>query len=193
VSAQAKVKKLKDKAYRRAYMQGHVRSGIAYQIRALREQRGLSQKAFAELVGTKQSVISRLESTEYGKVSVQTLLDIATAIDVALNIRFCSYPEFLNRTADVSVDALKVPSFEDSNWDKETAEPTSIIVPDGTVATQAQVITQFHPIAFVQNATGVGLWLMISFNTSRTPDAQGLLNTGTFIPTSVTSESALLT
>ncbi|MEO8883058.1 MAG: hypothetical protein ABI377_06570, partial [Devosia sp.] len=58
--------------------------------------------------------ISRLESTEYGKASVQTLLDIASANDVALVVRFVSYPEFLAQTSDMSPQALQPETIHES-------------------------------------------------------------------------------
>ena len=102
------------KKYRDVYMQSRVRGGIANQIQALRAKVGLTQAAFATLTGKKQSVISRLEDTAYGKMSVQTLLDIATALDVALLVRFVSYPEFLARTADMSQAALQPATIHES-------------------------------------------------------------------------------
>jgi transcriptional regulator with XRE-family HTH domain len=63
---------------------------------------GLTQKEMAEKIGKPQSVISRLEDDEYGKVSVQTLLDVAQAVDVALLVQFVSYPDFLERMRDKS-------------------------------------------------------------------------------------------
>jgi transcriptional regulator with XRE-family HTH domain len=97
-----------NKAYRDSYLDTHVRSGIAYQIQALREKLGLSQYAFAKKIGMTQSVVSRLENPEYGKVTVQTLIQVAMALEVALLIRFCSYPAFLAAIADLSPDALAV-------------------------------------------------------------------------------------
>lgn len=82
------------KDYRDAFLETTVRAGVAYQIRAIREKIGLSQLEFAEKTGKKQSTISRLESTEYGRVSVQTLLDIAASNDLALLVRFVDYPTF---------------------------------------------------------------------------------------------------
>jgi transcriptional regulator with XRE-family HTH domain len=75
------------------YVEGHVKGGIAYQIQALREKSGLNQKDFGNQIGKPQSVVSRLESTEYGSVSVETLLDVAKALDVALQVRFSNYVE----------------------------------------------------------------------------------------------------
>ena len=99
---------VRSKAYRDAYVSEHVRASVAYQIQALREKMGLSQTAFAEKVGMKQSVISRLENPNYGKVTVQTLLQVALALDIAILVRFCSYPEFLEKLSNVSPEALAV-------------------------------------------------------------------------------------
>jgi hypothetical protein len=55
-----------------------------------------------------QSVVSRLENPDYGKVTVQTLLQVAIALDIALLVRFCSYPDFLAAIADVSPEAFAV-------------------------------------------------------------------------------------
>lgn len=96
-----------EKAYRDGYLQAKVRGMIAYQIQALREKTDLSQTEFAKQIGKTQSVVSRLENTEYGKVTIQTLLDIACALDVALVVKFASYPDFLFQTRDASVAALQ--------------------------------------------------------------------------------------
>jgi ribosome-binding protein aMBF1 (putative translation factor) len=53
---------------------------IAMQIHRLRTKAGLSQKQLAQLVGTTQSVISRLESTEYSGHSMNMLEKIAAAL-----------------------------------------------------------------------------------------------------------------
>jgi transcriptional regulator with XRE-family HTH domain len=105
--------KLKSKPYRQAYVAEHVRTGIAYQIRSLRAQRGWSQKRLAEEMGKPQSVVSRLEDPDYGKLSVQTILEGAAAFDVALLVQYISFPEFLRRTQDVSPEALRVDSFDE--------------------------------------------------------------------------------
>ena len=104
--------RLKGKAYREAYVEEHVRTGIAYQIRALRAQRDWPQKKLAEEMRKPQSVVSRLEDPEYGKLSVQTLLEVAATFDVALIVQFVGFPEFLRRTRDVSPEAMRADSFD---------------------------------------------------------------------------------
>lgn len=106
--------KFANKKYRDGFLQAQVRGRIAYQIQALRRKFGLTQSEFAERTGKKQSVISRLENTEYGKVSVQTLLDIAAGLNVALVVQFVSFPEFLKRSTDMSDAALQPETIDES-------------------------------------------------------------------------------
>ena len=52
----------------------------------MREQAGLTQEQMAERMGTTQSVISRIESEKYEKVTVSTLLKAASVTGFKLNI-----------------------------------------------------------------------------------------------------------
>jgi len=103
----------RDPEFRHEFMAEHIRSGIAYQIRAMRDARRWNQKKLATKAGKPQSVMSRLEDPDYGKVSIQTLIGLAKAFDVALLVRFVGFGEFLIRTADLSPDALNAPEFND--------------------------------------------------------------------------------
>jgi|ERR1043166_384429 transcriptional regulator with XRE-family HTH domain len=107
------MQKLSRKAYRAAYVGEHVRRGIAAQIRAMRDQRGWNQGKLSKELGKPQSVVSRLEDPSYGKVTVQTLLEVAATFDVALQIRFVPFSSFLQQTRDVSTSSMRVVSFDD--------------------------------------------------------------------------------
>lgn len=100
---------LNDKEFRDGYLDSHVKMFIAEQIKCLRGDK--SQKEFAKELGTTQSVISRLENPEYGKVTIQTLLEIASKLDIALLVRFAGYPEFMEVTSDFSENTFKPKSF----------------------------------------------------------------------------------
>ena len=107
----AKFERFKSKDYRMSYMSARVRTSIAWQIRELRESNQMSQSELAKRIGTRQSAVSRLENTEYGRASVQTLLDVATALDVALVVKFASYDEFLRQHGSLKESALSVENF----------------------------------------------------------------------------------
>jgi transcriptional regulator with XRE-family HTH domain len=114
VTDRNELKHFESKKYRDGYLQSRVRGYIAYQIQALREKLDMTQEAFANLTGKKQSAISRLEDTEYGRVSVQTLLDVASATNVALVVKFVSYPEFLDQTRLMAPEALQPDTIQES-------------------------------------------------------------------------------
>lgn len=63
---------------------------IAGQVYDLRKKAGLTQKEVAELVGTKQSNIARIESADYKSYSHKTLEKIAKALNARLEVRVIS-------------------------------------------------------------------------------------------------------
>lgn len=117
------VGKLQDKEYRDAYMRATVTHGLAHQIRVNRELRNLSQQSLAAKCGgkTTQVVISRLEDPSYGKFTLNSVLKIASALDVALVVRLVPYSKFLLETADKSVMGLCAKSFSEDNLNAKQA------------------------------------------------------------------------
>jgi len=61
---------------------------VAMKVYEARTEAGLSQKKLAELVGTQQSVISRIEDAEYEGHSLKLLRRIAKALGKELQIEF---------------------------------------------------------------------------------------------------------
>lgn len=60
---------------------------IAFQIYDLRKKAGLTQKQLAELVGTKQSNIARIESADYTGYTLTTLEKVTKALKAKLEIK----------------------------------------------------------------------------------------------------------
>ncbi len=60
---------------------------IAFQIHDLRNKAGLTQKQLAELVGTKQSNIARIEDADYAGYTFKTLEKVTKALSAKLEIR----------------------------------------------------------------------------------------------------------
>jgi ribosome-binding protein aMBF1 (putative translation factor) len=60
---------------------------IKHEIIRLRLEQGLSQKELAEKINTKQSAISRLESSDYNP-SIELLAKVANALGKELQISF---------------------------------------------------------------------------------------------------------
>jgi transcriptional regulator with XRE-family HTH domain len=101
---------LSDPGFREAYFTSQLKTFLADQIRALRGDR--AQAEFGRIIGKPQSVVSRLENETYGQLSLQTLIDIANKLDIALLVRFVDWPAFLRLTSDYSAAAIAPPSFD---------------------------------------------------------------------------------
>jgi hypothetical protein len=99
----------KREKFRRSYFARQLKIFLAAQIRALRGDR--TQTEFGELIGKPQSVVARLERESYGKVNLQTLIDIAQKLDIALIVRFVNFSTFLEWTKDYSQEALAPQSY----------------------------------------------------------------------------------
>ena len=77
-----------DDAQRQASLQEErVNAEVARIIYELRQEAGLTQKQLADLVGTTQSVISRLEDADYEGHSLSMINRIARALDKRLSVR----------------------------------------------------------------------------------------------------------
>jgi len=96
-------------------MESTIENLIAWQVRINREERGLTQAELAEMMGTKQSAISKLEDPEGGDVLLSTLMKAAHAFDCALLVRLVDYDEFASRTRDVRPERLFAPAFSESH------------------------------------------------------------------------------
>lgn len=108
-----KMKKLsKSREDRAAFVSSQIDVGIPFQIRALREQRNMDQKALANAARMAQPRISAIESPGYGSFTLDTLKRVAAAFDVALIVRFGAFSELVKQSNEFSPDSFRVPSFE---------------------------------------------------------------------------------
>ena len=78
---------VKDDPKRKAALQEErVNAEVASLIRQLRKDAGISQAKLADLIGTTQSVISRLEDADYEGHSLTMLSRIASAMNQKLTV-----------------------------------------------------------------------------------------------------------
>jgi transcriptional regulator with XRE-family HTH domain len=108
------VRQLDEKELRHAYMEDQVRTRVAIQIKALRDQaeRQWSQVELGRRAGKPQNVISRIENPDYGHLTLQTLFDMAGAFDLPLYIDFPEWEDWLERMKEINAKVLQRRSFE---------------------------------------------------------------------------------
>jgi transcriptional regulator with XRE-family HTH domain len=105
--------KLKELAYRKAYIASQINIGIPFQIRALMKARGWTQETLAEKTGMLQPRISGLMKPGKTRPNIETLRRVAEAFDCALLVRFAPFSELAKWAENFEPDSFNVPSFND--------------------------------------------------------------------------------
>ena len=79
-------RKLENEDFRRRFEEADQAWDIALQLAALRKARDLTQQQVAELLGTKQQAIARLENPAYSGHSLSMVRKYAEALRAIVNI-----------------------------------------------------------------------------------------------------------
>jgi transcriptional regulator with XRE-family HTH domain len=101
------------KEYRHAFVEEKVRTQLAVQIRTIREQRAMGRPEFADLMKKAPSWVFRLEDPNQPPPTISTLLQVAEAFDIDLDISFRSFSRLLDQIDQMGPDSFSVPSFEE--------------------------------------------------------------------------------
>lgn len=101
--------KLKDPKRRKRFVANQIKNAFAFQVRALRKAREMSQQQLAADAGTTQALISRIERDGATNLSVKTLQKIADAFDVALVVRLEPIDRLLHWVDNLSPEAMSFP------------------------------------------------------------------------------------
>ncbi|MFZ0663429.1 MAG: helix-turn-helix transcriptional regulator [Acidobacteriaceae bacterium] len=116
------VTQLRSKEYRDEFVAAQIRVGLPMQCRALRENREWTQPQLAEAAGMSQPRISEIERPGERKLNLDTLLRLASAFDVALQVRFIPFSKFVDDDDDVDLNDFRVPTFEEDLRNLEAEE-----------------------------------------------------------------------
>lgn len=104
---------LQDEERRYAYADSVVNALVSAQIKALREDRNLNQERLAELIGTRQSGVSRFERADYSAWKIDTLRKLARAFGVRLRVSFEDFGSLVNEVSGFTKERLAPRKFED--------------------------------------------------------------------------------
>jgi transcriptional regulator with XRE-family HTH domain len=101
------------KEYRHAFTEESIRSRLTAQIRGIREQRRWDYKAFAKELDRKLAWAYRLEDPNETLPTIPTLLEVAEAFDIALDVRFLPFSKFLDDVSGLSPASFTAEPFID--------------------------------------------------------------------------------
>lgn len=79
-------RKLADPDFRARFEKASRAWDVALQLAALRRARGLTQRQVAEMLGTHQQAIARLEDPSYGNQSLAMVRRYAAALDASIDV-----------------------------------------------------------------------------------------------------------
>jgi transcriptional regulator with XRE-family HTH domain len=124
---------LRDKKYRDGYVASQIAIGLPFQIRALRRSRGWTQAQLAEAADMSQPRIAEIERAGRRRFNLDTLLRIASAFDVGLEVGFAPFGAVVDHAERFDPDAFDVASFNDEVHEAERCSdrgaPTSHSMP----------------------------------------------------------------
>lgn len=99
--------------YREAFVDEAIRSRITAQIAALRAREGGDYKTFAEKLGKKVAWAYRLEDPNMPLPTISSLLEVAAACDIGVDVRFCRFSDLIRDVSSLNSEAFSIPSFEE--------------------------------------------------------------------------------
>ena len=141
--------KLKKDDYLSGFVSASARHWITRQIRTRRNRNSWSQKQLGEAAGKPQNVISRIEDPSYGKVTLQTLIDLAVAFRVGLVVKFVSFGELAAQMDDISPETLAVLNLEEEIVAGVKARFSQAVMREGATSTTADFTNNNVPAADV--------------------------------------------
>ena len=103
-------RKFQSREYREAYVDSRLDTSVAFQVAAMREDRGWTQTELAQKMDAQQPFVSRIERGD--SITLNSIKRIAAAFGVAVEVTFVPFSEFAKCVATDRLDR-HVAAFED--------------------------------------------------------------------------------
>lgn len=133
------------KEFREEYAAALMKRAFALQVRTLRKGREMSQDDLADAAKIDQGVISRAENPNYGNLTFNTGIRIASGFDLAFIPQIVTYSEFLIWAEEIGEGLKSLKSFEQEREEQESqAQQTSQANPK-LISPAAEIIPKKPP------------------------------------------------
>jgi transcriptional regulator with XRE-family HTH domain len=111
--------------------------------------RGWNQEEFAKRLGMAQPRVSEMEHPGARRPNIETLLRIAEALDVGLQVRFVPFSELVEWSENFSPDTFSVPSFDEEIVEQTNAaeEATTELSAKAQYEIEQQIQKQMQQVA----------------------------------------------
>ena len=123
------IAEMREKPYRDAYVASQIRMTVPLQIRELRKNKGFTQPELAERAGMGQPRISELEKPGERRLTIETLLRIASALDIGLQVRFLPYGELIDWSEGLDIENFNLPTFDEELAEAQLEAPKIASLP----------------------------------------------------------------
>ena len=133
--------------YGDAFWEENITTGIAFQVREMRASRGWTQQELGVRAGNMaQERIHHIENPDYGRLSVTTLKRLASAFHVALEVRFISYSELVDRMLSRTPEMLSPPAIENDRGLQPVEQLTSDTQMERLLAVHSTALEPFQEL-----------------------------------------------
>jgi transcriptional regulator with XRE-family HTH domain len=103
---------IRQKSTRERFLSEHLDDCLPLQIKALRRRAKMSQSDLAKRLGVSQPFIARIEKPGT-RISLYTLERVASALDVAILTKFCTWYEWMNWHQEFDPTTFEAASFKE--------------------------------------------------------------------------------
>ncbi|MGB6837009.1 MAG: helix-turn-helix transcriptional regulator [Dehalococcoidia bacterium] len=142
-------KSLEDEEYRREFNLD-IDTGLAFQIKMLREKNGWTQEQLAQRAGSKQETICQWENPNYGRYTLMSLKTLAVTFDVGLMVRFVPFSELVNWNTTLTPQRIAPPGFTEENEARRVAHSGPPVFVVAALADEGDLV---WPASLLQGTT----------------------------------------
>lgn len=126
-SATGRWRKLEKESYRDGYVQAQKAVGLAFQISALRKNKGWTEEELAKKCGWSKDRQIEIETVGGDELAWETLQTLAAAFDIGIMVKFASFSEMVEEEKSFDPNTFNVLSFNEDGLGRAKSENLKLV------------------------------------------------------------------